>query len=190
MIKPAYSIVVILTVLLIAFPIFACAQKGSSAPGGQSGYKTGIGVRLGYESGFTVKHFIKEKRALEGILSRGWGYGGGRITGLYEIHKSFPGVSGLDWFFGFGAHIGFFDGRYYGYYGNYNGGYYDKHGKWHPTGYRNYYPSLGIDGVLGLEYQITEIPITLGIDIKPWIDFYGRGDHFGDGALTIRYIFL
>lgn len=181
--------VAVIAAMLFVMPTSAIAQKGSGATGGQSGYKTGIGLRLGYESGITFKHFIKEHRALEGILTRGWGYGGGRITGLYEIHKPLPGAPGFDWFFGFGAHIGSFDGRYYGYYGYYNGGYYDKHGKWHPTGYRDYYLSVGIDGILGIEYQLAEIPLTLGIDIKPWIDFYGRGSHFGDGGLSIRYIF-
>lgn len=175
-------------ILINAALIAQNASSGNS--GGEQGYQAGIGLRAGYEGGFTAKYFIKEKRALEGILSRGWGYSGGRITGLYEIHKPFFDAEGLDWFFGFGAHFGFFDGRYYGYYGYYNGGYYDKHGNWHPTGYRNYYPSIGIDGILGLEYQVTEIPITIGVDIKPWIDFYGRGSHFGDGALSIRYVFL
>lgn len=164
------------------------AKNNKGASGGEPGYGTGFGLRGGWESGFTIKHFIKEKRAIEGILSRGWGYGGARITGLYEIHKPFPGVPNLDWFFGFGAHVGFFDGRYYGYYGHYNGGYYDKHGNWHPNGYRDYYFSLGIDGIIGLEYQIEEIPITLGFDLKPYFDIFGRGNHFGDGAFSIRYI--
>lgn len=39
-------------------------------------YKTGIGLRGGWIGGLTVKHFIKEGKALEGIFSSGWGYRG------------------------------------------------------------------------------------------------------------------
>lgn len=193
------SIAVLFTAAALTFSsdIYAQGLKGdkdkkkssssSSSEGGQAGYKTGIGLRGGFEGGITIKHFIKSDRALEGILSRGWGYGGMRITGLYEIHKPFPGAKGLDWFYGVGAHLGFYNGDYYGY-NYYNGGYYDKKGKWHPGDYRSRtYTTVGIDGILGLEYQFAEIPFTVGIDIKPYFDFVGRGDHFGDGAFSIRY---
>ncbi|MBI4929114.1 MAG: hypothetical protein HY841_00005 [Bacteroidetes bacterium] len=161
--------------------------NSSSSEGGQSGYQTGIGLRGGFEGGITIKHFIKSNKAIEGIVSRGWGYGGIRITGLYEIHKPFPEVKGLDWFYGLGAHVGFYNGSYYGYYGYAGGGYYDKKGKWHATGYRDNYTVAGIDGILGLEYQFEEIPFTIGIDLKPSFDFIGRANHFGDGAFSIRY---
>ena len=188
------TVAILFTVAALTFNSNTYAQgdkmktgSSSSSEGGQSGYKTGIGLRGGFEGGITLKHFIKSQRALEGILSRGWGYGGIRITGLYEIHKPFPGVKGLDWFYGLGAHIGFYNGSYYGYYGNRGGGYYDKNGKWHPTGYRDQYTTVGIDGILGLEYQFTEIPFSVGLDIKPYFDFVGRGDNFADGAFSIRY---
>lgn len=161
-------------------------KKDESKGGGAAGYKTGIGLRGGWEGGLTIKHFLQSHRAVEGIFSRGWGYGGVRITGLYEIHKPFPGANGLDWFYGVGAHVGFYNEHYYGY-KCYNGGYYDRDGDWHPGKCRDRYTTIGIDGILGLEYQFNEIPFTIGIDIKPYFDLVGRGDHFGDGALTIRY---
>jgi hypothetical protein len=161
-------------------------NEGGSSGGGMTGYKTGIGLRGGWEGGLTVKHFIKSDRALEGILSRGWGYRGARITGLYEIHKPFPNAGVLDWFYGIGAHVGFYDDDYYDRDCK-DGGYYNKDGKW--KGCRDRYMVLGIDGILGLEYQFTEIPFTIGVDIKPFIDIVGWGDHFGDGAFSIRYTF-
>ena len=164
------------------------AQQSASSDGGQQGYKTGIGLRLGWEGGISLKHFIKERRAIEGIASFGWGYRGFRLTGLYEIHKRFPDVDGLDWYFGFGAHVGAYAGHYFGYYGYSGGGYYDKQGRWHPSGYRSMYPVVGIDGVLGLEYQIEDVPLTIGLDIKPYINIIGWGSQFADGALTVRYI--
>lgn len=160
-------------------------NNSSSSGGGQSGYKTGIGLRGGFEGGITVKHFIKSGRAIEGILSRGWGYGGMRITGLYEIHKPFPGAKGLDWFYGVGAHIGFYDEGYYNFKCDKDGYWYK--GNWYPGDCRGTYTTIGIDGILGLEYQFAEIPFTIGLDIKPYFDFVGRSNHYGDGAFSIRY---
>src|SRR4249919_1630602 len=150
--------------------------------GGMAGYKTALGIRFGWEGGLTLKHFIKEKRALEGILAFGWNGYGFRLTGLYEVHKSFPDVEGLDWFFGGGAHIGSYGPGHYGYYYG-SGGYYDKHGNWHPGVYRDRYMTFGIDGVLGLEYQFEDAPFNIALDIKPYIDFVNPGSSFYDGGL-------
>lgn len=147
-------------------------------------YKTGIGLRGGWIGGLTVKHFIKEGRALEGIFSSGWGWRGYQITGLYEIHKAAftnDGIEGFFWFYGAGAHFA--------------GGY--KYTKWHPDGSKGYYDTynysaFGIDGIFGLEYKIEEIPVTLGLDIKPFIEFSnyrGYPFRFWDGAFSIRYVF-
>lgn len=177
----------IITALMFAPSLNAQNKSTESTSSGGSPYKTGLGLRLGYESGLTIKHFISSTSAVEGILSRGWGYGGFRITGLYEFQKSFAKVEGLDWFIGIGAHIGFYNSGYYGYYGYNGSGYYDKNGRWHPDGYRDRYTTVGIDGILGLEYTFDEVPFSISLDIKPYFDLIGRGDRFGDGALSIRY---
>lgn len=156
--------------------------------GSEFSYKTAIGIRAGGQSGITIKHFVKSKHAIEGIISTGWFYRSFRFTGLYEFHKSFSEIKGLDWFAGIGGHIGSYPGKYYGYYGYHDGGYYDKHGNWHPTGYRANYLALGIDVILGLEYEFEEIPFTIGIDVKPFVDLFGGAGGFLDGALSFRYI--
>lgn len=164
-------------------PAKAPAPKLTEQP-----YKMSIGLRGGFEGGITFKYFMKTDGALELIGSRGWSYGGFRFTGLYEIHRPFVNVAGLMWFFGFGAHVGFYDGHYYGYYGYLGNGYYDKNGNWHATGYRSNYTTIGIDAIIGLEYKIEGIPFTIGLDIKPFVDIYGYGGHWGDGAFSIRYV--
>src|SRR4051812_18578341 len=85
-----------------------------SLKGQSQNYHTGIGLRLGStSSGITVKHFLNSDGALEGIL--GFSHRSFLITGLYEKHNSFPNAPGLQWFFGGGAHVGFY--RYgYDYY--------------------------------------------------------------------------
>ncbi|HET6990524.1 MAG TPA: hypothetical protein VFJ43_04330 [Bacteroidia bacterium] len=183
----------IITLIMLFTGLVCHAQKTSkdnknSSGGRQTTYTTAVGLRGGFEGGLTFKHFLSGSGAFEGILSRGWGWGGFRITGLYEMQKGLPNAKGLDWFWGVGAHIGFYDGAYYGYYGYYGGGYYDKHGYWHPTGYQDHYTAIGIDGILGLEYQFTEVPINLGLDIKPYFDIFGRGYHYLDAAFSIRYV--
>jgi hypothetical protein len=143
-------------------------------------YHTGIGLRLGgLSSGITVKHFVNSSAAVEGILS--FGYHSFLVTGLYEVHQSIPDAPGLKWYYGGGAHIGFF---------NY-GGYYRTH--------RNYvyyveYPGdhaavLGIDGIVGMEYKFNKAPVNLGLDIKPFIDIYNGVNGYFEGALSFRFVF-
>jgi hypothetical protein len=128
-------------------------------------YKTGIGLRGGYYNGITVKHFISEKAALEGLIYFRWS--GTAVAGLYEIHNQAFKVERLNWYFGGGAHVGSFGSSYGGGSGTF----------------------VGIDGILGLEYNIKEIPINLSLDWKPAFDF-GYSHFFGDGAaFSIRYIF-
>lgn len=144
-------------------------------------YKNALGLRAGFPSGITFKHFFSGDAALEIIAGRSWGYRGFILTGLYEKHKQAFNVSGLYWFYGGGAHIGSFDGYYYNY-GHRNKNYY----------YGYYYDrvlAIGIDGILGIEYKISDAPFTIGLDLKPSFDIvpFGYGDI--DGALTVRYTF-
>jgi hypothetical protein len=49
---------------------------------------------------------------------------------------------------------------------------------------------IGIDGILGLEYNFVEVPINLSIDWKPSFNIVNNHDFWADGgALSIRYIF-
>ncbi len=135
-------------------------------------YNTGIGLRLGFFSGVTVKHFVGTNTALEGILSSRWR--GFNITGLYEWHH-FDAFNAdrLNFYYGFGAHLGFWNGDYV-YWG-------DR---------ADSYMVLGIDGILGLEYNFEDAPINLSVDWKPAINFLGYTGFWGDGgALSVRYIF-
>lgn len=133
-------------------------------------YNTGIGIRGGLSNGLTVKHFITEKAAVEGILASRWR--GFNITGLYEIHNS-TGVNRLNWYYGAGAHVGFWNG---------------KHVKW--ANDNNNYTVIGLDGILGLEYNFEKVPFNLSLDWKPAFNLVGHSGFWGDGgALSIRYIF-
>ena len=130
-----------------------------------STYTNAIGVKF-YPTGITLKHFLSgNKNALEFI---GYFYNrGARITGLYEIHGDINGVEGLRWYLGPGAHVAFYSNKYGG------------------------NTSIGIDGVIGLDYKINNAPINLSLDYQPSIQLT---EHYGDrftswGGLAIRYTF-
>ncbi|MGD9930040.1 MAG: hypothetical protein AB7U05_08465 [Mangrovibacterium sp.] len=134
-------------------------------------YSTGIGLRGGFFSGLTIKHFLDSNRAVEGLLSSRWH--GLEIAGLYEIHNRAFQTPGLNWYYGVGAHIGFWDGDY--------SSRFDDHGN---------YTVIGIDGILGIEYNFSEIPINIGLDWKPMLNVIGHTGFWGDGAaISVRYIF-
>ena len=127
-------------------------------------YHTALGVKF-YPGGITLKHFIKSKSALEGI---GYFYNqGARITGLYEFHFDLAGVNHLMWYVGPGAHIGFYNSKYFG-------------GR----------TTIGVDGVIGLDYKVAKAPLNLSLDWQPSIEF-GDNNGFagGWGGLAIRFTF-
>lgn len=158
--------------LTLALALVLCTALGAKA---QSGYTTGIGLRGGAASGLTVKHFIKSDAAIEGILSTSFKYRGTVITVLYEKHAQAFDARGLQWYYGLGGHVGFWNGH----------DYYDDH---HHKHYDDDVFGVGIDGVLGLEYYIRDIPFTIGADIKPYFNI-PRGGGFWDTALHVRYVF-
>lgn len=134
-------------------------------------YSTGIGLRAGLYNGLTVKHFTGEKTAFEILIASRWH--GLEITGLYEIHNIAFNTKGLYWYYGFGGHLGFWNGNY---------------ASWGHQG--TSYTVVGIDGILGLEYNFSEIPINIGLDWKPAINIVGYTGFWADGgALSIRYVF-
>jgi hypothetical protein len=148
------------------FIILTAASQSKSA--NSSSYKTALGVKVWDGGGITLKHFWSSKNAGE-LISYFWNRGF-RLTGLYEIHGDIEGATGLKWYVGPGAHIGFYD--YYNRNNHIDGTY------------------LGIDGVLGLDYKFNGAPINISIDWQPSFEF---GDFVGFvgnwGGLGIRYTF-
>ncbi len=135
-------------------------------------YQTGIGFRGGFSNGLTVKHFIGDQVAIEGVLSTRWK--GFLVTGLMEHHRNFE-LDGLYWFYGFGGHIGFWNN-------NNNGN--------NPFFEDKTSTVIGVDGILGLEYNFSSIPFNVSLDWKPAFNLIGHSGFWGDGgAFSLRYIF-
>jgi hypothetical protein len=150
-----------LVLILLAFATFLQAQNKSS---NGSGYKNALGVKVWDGGGISFKHFLTDNNALE-LIGYFWSRGT-RITGLYEIHGPISGASGLQWYIGPGAHVGFYNTKY---------------------GDGSF---IGIDGVLGLDYKFSGAPINISLDWQPSFEFGDNRGFVGSwGGLGIRYTF-
>jgi hypothetical protein len=151
--------------LATAFIFFAATGLKAQEINTSSSYETAIGLKFG-PGAISVKHFVNEGVAIEGLgYFTSYGF---RLTGLYEFHHDITSVEGLKWYVGPGVHVGFYNSAY-------GGG-----------------SSLGIDGVLGLDYKFQGAPINASLDWQPSFEFGSIGyDGFvGNwGGLGIRYTF-
>lgn len=127
-------------------------------------YTSSVGIRMGGENGLTLKHFINENTAIEGLASFRY-IGSIHLTGLYEVHNLAFDIDGLFWYYGGGVHAGF---------GNPN---------------TNDFVA-GIDGILGIEYTFRDFPFNVSLDFKPAFDVVGNFYPWvGGTALSVRYVF-
>lgn len=131
-------------------------------------YRSALGVRLGYDNGLTLKHFMSPAGAFEGILSFSPKYF--NLTALYEYQQPIPGAPGFDWFVGLGGHIG--------------GVHKDK-----KEGKGAFL--LGADLIGGVEYAFPTAPFCVSLDWKPSFNFTNDyNDYWYSGfALSLRYTF-
>lgn len=154
---------ILLAAVLLTCSVLSQAQSRSTTG---TDYQTALGVKIWNGAGITLKHFTNGNKAIEGI---GYFYRRGfRLTGLYEIHGDISGAPGLKWYVGPGAHLGFYNDKYY-----------DDNNI-----------VLGIDGVLGLDYKFGTAPINLSLDWQPSFEFASDLGFNGNwGGLGIRYTF-
>jgi hypothetical protein len=129
-------------------------------------YKLAMGLRLSSSSptlanSFSVKYFMDESQAIEGLISLGQNDRFG-IGALYEKHQLIGGTPDFTWFYGGGAYLGF------------------EHG----TSF------FGPTGIVGLDYKFQSAPINLSLDWKPELDIIPKIDFIPDAfALSIRFVF-
>ncbi|MBK9257053.1 MAG: hypothetical protein IPM42_16355 [Saprospiraceae bacterium] len=150
-------------VAIAAMMIFFVSQNTFAQATGDS-YKTAVGVKF-YPTGVTVKSFMGSNLAFEAI-----GYfweRGTRITGLFEYHYNLSSSGNLKWYIGPGAHVGFYKPAFY------DGG-----------------TSVGLDGVLGLDYKFPGIPINISLDWQPSFEFGDYAGFSGNwGGIGLRLAF-
>jgi hypothetical protein len=134
-------------------------------------YRSGFGFRGGLSNGVTFKHFITPYGAIEGLLTAR--YHGFNVTGLYEIHTEPFNIYNLYFYYGFGGHIGSWQNIY------------GKH--WWDDNVNH--SIIGIDGIVGLEYNFRDIPFCISLDYKPGFNIIGYPKFWSDEfSLSLRYV--
>ncbi len=160
----------IIVLFVLAFSITGQAQSRST---NSTSYKTALGIKVWDGGGISLKHFFNERNAGE-LIGYFWRHGF-RLTGLYEIHGPISGAPGLKWYIGPGAHIGTYS---------------DGHHHHNDNHHHHSHASIGIDGVIGLDYKFNQAPINLSLDWQPSFEFTdGHGFNGSWGGLGIRYTF-
>lgn len=128
-------------------------------------YVNAVGVRLGpnspaITSGFTIKHFLNESNAVEGIV--GIGNSGLGLCGLYEWHHHIESVTHLQWFVGAGGYAAF----------------------------RNKSSFIGAAGIVGLDYKFEQIPLNISLDWKPELNLITSvGFEANTVGISARFVF-
>jgi len=136
-------------------------------------YKFAMGVRFSsaaptLSNSVSVKYFMDETRALEGLISFGDRFG---IGALYEKHQLIGGTPAFTWFYGAGGYLGFETVTDV------------NHVQSHKT-------FLGPTGIVGLDYKFQNAPLNLSLDWKPELDIIPKINFVPDAfALTARFTF-
>jgi hypothetical protein len=132
-------------------------------------YKTALGVRLStagaaVNNSVSLKHFIKERVALEALVTIS---DRPAVGVLFEVHNPIASAEGLQWFWGAGGYVGFNAQK-------------DIANR----------QLLGAQGVVGLDYKFTNLPLNLSIDWKPELNIVDN-INFEPSAigLTMRFTF-
>jgi hypothetical protein len=119
-----------------------------------------FGCRGGVSSGFTYQKFLEANRSMEAIMS--FRRHGIQFTLLRQIHEIAltEYVDNVFFIKGYGFHGGIFNEKTYYFAGR-------------EFSYTNNYiaPVLGINAYFALEYRVPSLPIRVGFDIKPFIEF-------------------
>ncbi len=142
------------------------------------GFRSGSGEVSGAEISYQQRLNSINRIQLDlGLRSRK-GVDAFKISGTYQWVENIPELApGFNWHYGFGAGIGFVD--------------YDE------TLYLNHNfgaSTLSLHGMVGIEYSFMEradIPIQLGLDLKPSLQFFNSFFEIYDLdlALSIRWQF-
>jgi hypothetical protein len=139
----------------------------------QLSYKTALGVRLSssnamVSNAISVKHFLNDKMAVEGLLSFGDPLA---LGALIELHQPLSS-QGLTWYYGGGAYLAFMKTV------NTN------------TQKTSTDPNFGAQGVIGLDYKFNNIPLNISLDWKPELNIV-TDINFEPAAigLTARFTF-
>jgi hypothetical protein len=144
------------------------------------GYHQAVGIRGGLSSGFEYRYFTDDLNSFKVLLSTR--DNGIQLHGFKEIHTYdlFDFAYQLVFFYGAGAHVG---------YEQWDEVRYLNNSRWFDT--KTSFIA-GLDALLGVEYVFDAAPVSLGLEVKPYFDLFGRRNfdlQLFDVAFTVKYLF-
>lgn len=160
-------------ILLIILSTFAYCSNAQE-------FKQAIGIRLGWSPGFEYRVFADDINSYRFLLStreRGVQF---HILKEFHQYDMFNFSDQLVFIYGAGLHAG-----------------YERWDEMHINNNMQWYKThtaflAGLDGLVGLEYVFYKAPICLGIEAKPYFEFFGQ-EFFDiqlfDIAFTAKYLF-
>ena len=100
---------------IITLCLICLALSGLITPASAQDYKLAAGLRFStaaptLSNSVSIKYFLDETNALEGLVSFGSRFG---LGALYERHQLIGGTPAFTWFYGAGGYIGFQSGNTY-----------------------------------------------------------------------------
>jgi len=144
-------------------------------------YTREFGIRGGYTSGFTFRVNIPDNLSYEAQVAY---RDGGSIAGLIrQVHREIGMDLHGNWEFiyGFGAHVGFYLTNSYRFF--FRDIYYGR---------RLFSPVAGLDGYLGIEYQLVDAPVSFGVNFQPYMEISLKqlfGINLWDFGINVKYRF-
>lgn len=162
-------------ILVISIPVLSSAQA-------LKGYTASAGIKFGkFSSGLSGKLFFgtNNANAIEMNLTMKKNFGTIMSTVFYERQQPVFNSSlriPLDYIWGAGAHIAYYQPGYY------------KVRKGDKDEYYDEGVSMGIDFKLGLEHLFSFVPITVAIEACPMIDLVNPGPEHIEIAISFRYV--
>lgn len=143
-------------------------------------FKQAAGVRLGWSPGFEYRIFADDLNSYRFLLSTRDRGIQAHILKEFHQYDLFNFTDQLVFVYGAGVHIG---------YERWDVTHYNDNSQWHST---KTAVLAGVDGLAGLEYLFYKAPISLGLEVKPYFEFFGQ-EFFNvqlfDVGFTVKYLF-
>jgi len=144
-------------------------------------YNKEVGIRGGYSSGITFRVNLEESLSYEAQLNY---RDHGAVFTMYRQQHSELGMDRLgnwEFLYGFGLHAGFY------YTDTYTILFREIY-----FGTEIFTPVIGMDGYIGIDYKLVDIPMSFGISFQPYMELSLKqvfGINFWDFGFHARYMF-
>lgn len=144
-------------------------------------YPLEAGIAGGFSSGFSFRAYLDEQLSYEALVS--FRNNGSQLHLFRETHEEIRLTSdgSFNLVYGFGSHLGFYYSETYTVF--FRDVYYGR---------RVFSPVLGMDGLAGIEFRFHEIPLSVGLQYKPYMEISWRqvfSINLWDFGFTARYRF-